>query len=80
MTHRKPHPDNALIDSMQDKTPAQQSRSGGALARDVGTRAELNRATDPEDMERVLGSDNPQRDEAKGDKTRSAIQRTRNRS
>ncbi len=69
------HPDNELIDSLQDgATPSQQGRSGGEVSRKVGTRAELNRATDPDDHERALGSDNPAQDAQKGEKTRAAIQ------
>ena len=46
---QKTHSDNELIDSMQDQpTPSQGSRSGGEVNTRVGTRAELNRATDPD--------------------------------
>ena len=46
MTERKPHPDNDLIDQAeQDSVPtAQAGRSGGNVARTVGTRAELHQA------------------------------------
>lgn len=72
------HPDNELIDAMQDEaTPSQQGRSGGAVNRSVGTRAELHRATDPEDTERAMGSDNPAQDAQKGPKTQAAIQASR---
>ena len=72
------HPDNELIDAMQDETtPSQQGRSGGDVNKTVGTRAELNRATDPEDTERALGSDNPAQDAEKGPKTQAAIQSDR---
>lgn len=76
MTERQSrHPDNDLIDAMQDTaTPSQQSRSGGTVAKDVGTRGELNRATDPDNREPVLGSDNPADDAKKGPKTQAAIQ------
>ena len=63
---------------MQDETtPSQQGRSGGDVNKTVGTRAELNRATDPEDTERALGSDNPAQDAEKGPKTQAAIQSDR---
>ncbi|QZH75294.1 MAG: hypothetical protein JY451_01285 [Erythrobacter sp.] len=75
------HPDNKLIDEMQDgSTPSQQSRGGGNVARDVGTRGELNRATDPDNREPVIGSDNPEEDAKKGPKTRAEIQDKRNKS
>ena len=77
------HPDNDLIDKMQEGggTSGQQSRAGGELSRDVGTRAELERAAgDPEGSTRPTGSDNPEQDARKGDKTRDAIQRNRNQS
>ena len=61
MTKRNPHPDNELIDELTaDGTPGQQSRSGGNIARDVGTRAELDRVLRGEGVERVTGKDNPQ--------------------
>ncbi|MGB3738407.1 MAG: hypothetical protein WA948_03545 [Pontixanthobacter sp.] len=72
------HPDNDLIDSMQEyATPSQQSSSGGAVARDVGKRGELKRATDPANREPEVGSDNPAQDAQKGPKTREAIQNER---
>ena len=68
------HPDNELIDAMQEGgRPSQQGRSGGDVSKSVGTRGELNRATDPENRESVLGSDNPAEDAKKGPKTQSAI-------
>ncbi len=73
------HPDNDLIASMSENaTPSQQSSSGGAVARDVGKRGELNRATDPDNREPEIGSDNPKQDAQKGPKTREAIQNERN--
>ena len=71
MTERKPHPDNALIDELQEDGPApsQGGSSGGNVNRDVGTRAELNRATGEPDRERATGQDNPVEDAMKGDKT-----------
>ena len=72
------HPDNELIDSMQDGlSPSQSSRSGGEVNKAVGTRGELNRAADPENREPVVGSDNPSEDAKKGPKTRAAIQSER---
>ena len=74
MTERKPHPDNDLIDQAeQDSVPtAQAGRSGGNVARTVGTRAELHDAEgslEGDEVERAVGSDNPADDEMKGDKT-----------
>jgi hypothetical protein len=75
---QKPHSDNDLIDRMQDEaTPGQQGRAGGEVPKAVGTRAERNRATDPEDTERAEGSDNPVEDAKKGPKTREAIAQSR---
>ena len=68
------HPDNKLIDDMQDgATPSQQGRAGGDVPKNVGTRGELNRATDPDHQESVVGSDNPSEDAVKGPKTQAAI-------
>ena len=74
------HPDNKLIDRMQDvDTPGQQSRAGGEVNRRVGTRAELERAEGEQDgITRATGSDNPEQDAQKGPKTRAAIQEERN--
>lgn len=74
MAERKPHADNELIDEMQeDSAPeAQLDRSGGNVARTVGTRAELHEAEgtlEGEEVERAVGSDNPDDDEMKGNKT-----------
>ena len=74
MTERKPHPDNELIDRMQEESipTAQQSRSGGAINRRVGTRAELHEAEGTlagDEVERTVGSDNPEQDARKGAKT-----------
>ena len=69
------HPDNKLIDKLQEgATPSQGSRSGGDVAKSVGTRGELNRVADPENREPVLGSDNPADDAKKGPKTQAAIE------
>lgn len=73
------HPDNDLIDAMQEgATPSQGSRSGGTVNTRVGTRDELHRATDPDNREPETGSDNPADDAQKGPKTRAAIQAQRN--
>lgn len=78
MTDRNPHPDNELIDELTEgATPSQSSSSGGEVNRNVGKRAELNRATDPENREPVVGSDNPAQDEKKGEKTLGAMQDNR---
>jgi hypothetical protein len=78
MTERKPHPDNELIDRMQeDSVPtAQSSSSGGEVARTVGSRAELHEAEgqlEGEEIERVTGRDDPERNERTGDKTHRKI-------
>lgn len=78
MTGRNPHPDNALIDALTDgETPAQGSSAGGSVKRDVGKRSELHRATDPDNREPVVGSDNPAEDAKKVDKIKAAIQANR---
>jgi hypothetical protein len=78
MTERKPHPDNELIDQMeQDSLPtAQQGSSGGDVARTVGTRAELHAAEgqlEGEEVERATGSDNPEQNDRMGDKAHDKI-------
>jgi len=78
MTERKPHPDNDLIDQMQqDPMPtAQGSTSGGNVARTVGTRAELHAAEgqlEGEEVERATGRDNPEQNERMGDKAHDKI-------
>ena len=76
MTDRQSkHPDNELIDEMTEyPTPSQQSAAGGEVNRQVGSRGELNRASDPDNREPEVGSDNPAQDAMKGEKTRQAIQ------
>ena len=80
MTERKPHPDNELIDRMQqDSMPtAQGSTSGGNVATDVGSRAELHRAEGQlvgEEVERATGSDNPAQNERIGERTFDKIRK-----
>lgn len=73
------HPDNELIDEMtENPTPSQQSSAGGEVNRQVGKRGELNSATDPDNREPEVGSDNPGDDAKKGPKTQAAIQENRN--
>ena len=68
------HPDNELIDELtEEKTPSQGSSSGGDVSVRVGKRDELNRATDPDNREPVVGSDNPAQDAKKGPKTQAAL-------
>ncbi len=83
MTERKPHPDNDLIDQAEENSmpSAQATRAGGEVNRRVGTRAELNAALgtlDGDKVERAVGSDNPEEDAKKGDKTIAAMQDDRN--
>jgi hypothetical protein len=78
MTDRKPHPDNELIDQMQqDSVPtAQSSSAGGNVARTVGTRAELHKAQgqlEGEEVERATGRDNPEQNERMGAKAHDKI-------
>jgi hypothetical protein len=78
MSERKPHPDNDLIDQMQqDSVPtAQVGRSGGNVARTVGTRAELHEAEgqlEGEEVERATGKDNPEQNDRMGDKAHDKI-------
>ncbi|MEQ5789409.1 hypothetical protein J3454_16085 [Erythrobacter sp. NFXS35] len=68
------HPDNDLIDDMTaEDTPSQQGSAGGNVARRVGKRGEEKRATDPDNREPVIGSDNPADDAVKGEKTMRKI-------
>jgi hypothetical protein len=75
MTKRDPHPDNELIARMQEEGGGgQQSRSGGNIATDNGTRAELEQATGGDTgVTRVTGEYNPGQDAQKGDKTRATF-------
>ena len=78
MTERKPHPDNELIDRMQqDSMPtAQGSTAGGNVARTVGSRAELHEAEgqlEGEEVERATGRDNPEQNDRMGDKAHDKI-------
>ena len=82
MPERDPHPDNNLIDAMEEDAggaTAQNDRSGGNLARDIGTRAEQRTVEDHltgDEVDRAKGSDNPGQDELKGDKTIGAMPTT----
>lgn len=68
------HPDNELIDKLtEEATPSQAGSGAGNVNVRVGKRAELNRATDPDNREPVVGSDNPEEDARKGPKTMDAI-------
>ncbi|HLV07730.1 MAG TPA: hypothetical protein VKY80_08670 [Croceibacterium sp.] len=71
MTKRDPHPDNELIDELQEEGPAPShgGSSGGDLARNVGSRAEVHTTVRDTGMERPTGQDNPAQDELKGEKT-----------
>ncbi len=72
------HPDNEIIDEAQEESldNAQQGSSGGQVARRVGSRADLHRAEGTltgEEVETAVGSDNPEQDARKGDKTYDKI-------
>jgi hypothetical protein len=71
MTDRNPHPDNALIDELtEDSTPSQGGSSGGAVNRDVGSRAEMHNTVGEAGPERPTAQDHPEAmNEAKGEKT-----------
>ena len=70
------HPDNDLIDAItEDATPSHQGSADGEVNRRVGKRAELKRATDPENREPVTGQDNPAEDARKGPKTMEKIKK-----
>ncbi len=70
------HPDNDLIDEMSENpTPSHQGSAGGEVNRRVGKRGEANRATDPDNREPAIGSDNPQQDAQKGPKTMEKIKK-----
>lgn len=75
MTRRKPHPDNKLIDELQEDgpVPSQGGSSGGQVNRDVGSRAELHTTVRDTGMERPTGQDNPAQDALKGKKTFSRL-------
>ena len=78
MTERKPHPDNEMIDRMQEESlpTAQASSSGGNVARRVGSRAELHEAEgqlEGEEVERATGRDNPEQNDPMGDKAHDKI-------
>jgi len=75
MTERKPHPDNALIDELQEDgpAPAQGSSAGGNVNRDVGSRSELRNTAGTTGNERARGQDNPADDEMKGAKALDQI-------
>jgi len=74
MTERKPHPDNEMIEQMEQDSiePTQQGSSGGNVSHTVGSRAELHEAEgqlEGEEVERATGRDNPAQNEVKGRKT-----------
>lgn len=59
MTHRKPHPDNAMIDELeqQGSAPSQGGTAGGNLQRDVGSRSEMHNTAGATGSERPHGQD-----------------------
>jgi len=72
------HTDNELIDEITEgATPSQQGSAGGEVNRRVGKRGEENRAKDPANREPEVGSDNPEQDAQKGEKTLAAMQDSR---
>jgi hypothetical protein len=76
MTERKPHPDNEIIDELQDQggAPSHGGSAGGDLQRDIGTRSELNNTVAAAGSERPTARDHPEgRQTAKGEKTTSRL-------
>ena len=78
MSERKPHSDSEMIDRMQRESPptAQASRSGGNVARGVGSRAALHEAEgqlEGEEVERATGRDNPENNKRVGNKSYDTI-------
>ena len=79
MPERDPHSDNELIDAMEQDAggaTAQSTSAGGDLARDVGTRAEQKTVEghlEGDEVDRVTGSDDPEANRLKGDKTIDAM-------
>ncbi|MGB7419065.1 MAG: hypothetical protein WA918_07790 [Erythrobacter sp.] len=70
------HPDNELIAELtEESTPSFQGSAEGRVNVRVGKRAEENRATDPDNREPVVGSDNPGENARKGPKTMEAIKK-----
>lgn len=71
MTERKPHPDNALIDEMEDqgRAPSQGGSAGGKAQTTVGARAEEHDVDEDPGVERVRSQDNPVNAEMKGKKS-----------
>lgn len=71
---QKTHSDNEMIAEMTEAaTPSQQGAAEGNVNRRVGKRGEENAATDPDNREPEIGSDNPEQDAMKGPKTMAAI-------
>jgi hypothetical protein len=76
MTKRDPHPDNELIDQMQEDAMGAGGQQGRArsLGTDNGTRAELEQAGGGDiGVTRVTGEYKDGQDAMKGEKTRAAI-------
>lgn len=70
------HADNELIDELTEgKTPSQSGSSGGEVNRRVGKRDETKSATDPDNREPEIGSDNPEDNAKKGPKTMEKIKK-----
>lgn len=83
MPERDPHSDNELIGQMEETSGGstqQNTRAGGDLARDVGTRAEektIEGHLEGDEVDRVRGADKPVTDRLKGDKTIAAMPTSR---
>lgn len=76
MPDRKPHPDNDLIDQLEDQggAPSQGSAAGGNLQRDVGSRSELHNTAGEPRSERPHGQDAPESQRtAKGEETAARL-------
>ena len=76
MTKRDPHPDNELIDQLQEEGGvADGGTAGGNLQRDIGTRVELSSSVGDQRSIGAQAQDHPQAmNEAKGEKTIARLQ------
>jgi hypothetical protein len=76
MTKRDPHPDNQLIDELQEEgAVAEGGRAGHNVNVDVGTRSELRNTIEAAGSTDATASDHPTAmNNAKGEKTIARLQ------